>query len=353
LARTRALPPETARLTARAFTVFFILINAAEQAHRVRRSRQDDLAAAQRGSVRWSLRRLREAGHGAEEVARALLTLDVRPVLTAHPTESARRTILDLQARLAEGLLARDGAPEPQRRAIEGRLEGEVDLLWLTEEVRRDRPSVIDEVSNALWYLEDRLLEAEWRVRERLIQAFEDEFGCGLAAVTPLTMGSWVGGDRDGNPFVTADITLATARSARRAVLGHYGRALADLTARLSVSERLAQVLAHGFHGYRLDVREDAAVHTRALLDLTTAVGLGELDGEAIRRELGGRRPLHAPHVALTGPTDGTLQVFRVIRAIQDEIGVAAASTYIVSRTRSADDLLRVLLLAREGGLVD
>src|SRR6266568_1652351 len=407
LARTRALPPETARLTARAFTVFFILINAAEQAHRVRRSRQDDLAAAQRGSVRWSLRRLREAGHGAEEVARALLTLDVRPVLTAHP--------------------------------IEGRLEGEVELLWLTEEVRRDRPSVMDEVSNALWYLEDRLLEAEWRVRERLIQAFEDEFGCGLAAVTPLSMGSWVGGDRDGNPFVTAEITLAAARSARRAVLGHYGRALADLTARLSVSERLAaispelrasleqdrqalpgvweqnrrrnadeplrlkvsfmrarvetdppgyaspdelerdlklvadsldavgaaharralvepllaQVRAHGFHGYRLDVREDAAVHTRALLDLTTAVGLGELDGEAIRRELAGRRPLHAPHVALTGPTDGTLQVFRVIRAIQDEIGVAAASTYIVSRTRSADDLLRVLLLAREGGLVD
>src|SRR5437660_258422 len=91
LARTRALPPETARLTARAFTVFFILINAAEQAHRVRRSRQDDLAAAQRGSVRWSLRRLREAGRGAEEVARALASLEVRPVLTAHPPESAGR----------------------------------------------------------------------------------------------------------------------------------------------------------------------------------------------------------------------------------------------------------------------
>src|SRR5256886_13676437 len=103
---------------------------------------------------------------------------------------------------------------------------------------------------------------------------------------------------------------------------------------RALVEPLLAQVRAHGFHGYRLDVREDAAVHTRALLDLTTAVGLGELDGEAIRRELGGRRPLHAPHVALTGPTDGTLQAFRVIRAIQDEIGVAAASTYIVSRTR-------------------
>src|SRR5205823_12516490 len=100
-------------------------------------------------------------------------------------------------------------------------------------------------------------------------------------------------------------------------------------------------------------VREDAAVHTRALRDLAAAVGLGELDGEAIRRELVGRRPLHAPHVSLPGPTEGALQVFRVMRAIQDEIGAAAASTYVVSRTRSADDLLRVLLLAREEGLVD
>src|SRR5439155_1211467 len=240
LARTRSLAPETARLTARAFTVFFILINAAEQAHRVRRSRQEDLAAAQRGSVRWSLRRVREAGRGAEVVARALESLDVRPVLTAHPTESARRTILDLQARLAEGLLTRDGAPEPQRRAIERHLEGEVELLWLTEEIRRDRPSVMDEVSNALWYLEDRLLEAASRVRERLVEAFEDEFGRGFgpAPVTPLTLGSWVGGDRDGNPFVTAEITLAAARRARRAVLDHYAKALADLAARLSVSER-------------------------------------------------------------------------------------------------------------------
>src|SRR5256886_9344443 len=242
LARTRSLPPETARLTARAFTVFFILINAAEQAHRVRRARQDDLAAAQRGSVRWSLRRLREAGHTGDDVARALETLDVRPVLTAHPTESARRTILDLQARLAEGLLARDAAPEPQRRAIEGRLEGEVELLWLTEEVRRDRPSVVDEVANALWYLEDRLLEAASRTRERLVQAFEDEFGGGLGPdhpLTPLTLGSWGGGDRGGNPLVTADITLGAARSARRAVLRHYARALAELAARLSVAQRL------------------------------------------------------------------------------------------------------------------
>src|SRR5437870_122717 len=329
LARTRALPPETARLTARAFTVFFILINAAEQAHRVRRSRQDDLAAAQRGSVRWSLRRLREAGHGAEEVARALLTLDVRPVLTAHPTESARRTILDLQARLAEGLLARDGAPEPQRRALEGRLEGEVELLWLTEEVRRDRPSVVDEVANARGYLEDRRIADEpLRMKVSFMRARVEADPPGYASSGEL--------ERD----------LALVADALDAVGAAHAR-------RTLVEPLVAQVRAHGFHGYRLDVREDAGAHTRALRDLTATLGLGELDGAAIRRELAGRRPLHAPHVTLAGPTDEALRVFHAIRAIQDEVGGAAASTYIVSRTRSADDLLRVLLLAREAGLVD
>src|SRR5437870_483939 len=105
------------------------------------------------------------------------------------------------------------------------------------------------------------------------------------------------------------------------------------------VEPLLAQVRAHGFHGFRLDLREDAAVHTRALHDLTAAVGLGELDGAALRRELAGRRPLHASHVTLAAPTDRALEVFRVMRAIQDEIGGGGASTYNVSRTQSADDL--------------
>src|SRR5207244_11256707 len=120
---------------------------------------------------------------------------------------------------------------------------------------------------------------------------------------------------------------------------------------RTLVEPLVAQVRAHGFHGYRLDVREDAGAHTRALRDLTATLGLGELDGAAIRRELAGRRPLHAPHVTLAGPTDEALRVFHVMRAIPDEVGAAAAATYIVSGTRSADDLLRVLLLAREARL--
>jgi len=382
---------------------------------------------------------MREAGGHAAAVARALSTHEARPVLTAHPTESARRTILDLQARVAQGLLARDEAPEVERRAIDRQLEGEVELLWLTEEVRRDRLSVMDEVSNALWYLEDRLLDASMRVRERLVEAFAEEFDSPPPPVTPLSVGSWVGGDRDGNPFVTPEATLAAARRARRAVLDHYARALVDLGARLSVSGRiatvpaelraslerdrielpgggeqdgrrnadeplrrklgvmrarieadppgygspgeferdlvlvgnalnaagasharaalvdplLAQVRAHGFHGYRLDIRDDAAVHTRALDDLRSAVGLGALDGAALRRELtSGPRQLSADRT-LPESTERVIEVFKAIGTIQDEIGEAAAATYIVSRTRSADDLLRVLLLAREAGLVD
>src|SRR4029450_10478687 len=91
--------------------------------------------------------------------ARAVARLDVRPVLTAHPTESTRRTLLGLQARVAELLLAREATPKAERAPIEEALEGEVELLWLTAEVRQDRPSVRDEVSTVLWYLETRLLE--------------------------------------------------------------------------------------------------------------------------------------------------------------------------------------------------
>ncbi|MGI9140795.1 MAG: phosphoenolpyruvate carboxylase, partial [Gemmatimonadaceae bacterium] len=150
LAEVEALPLERAAITARAFTLFFLLINTAEQVHRVRRARayrSAGDAAPQPASARWAMDALRAGGHNAEAVERAMRALDVRPVLTAHPTESTRRTLLALQARVAELLLARDGAPSSERAAIEEALAGEVELLWITAEVRQDRPSVKDEVS--------------------------------------------------------------------------------------------------------------------------------------------------------------------------------------------------------------
>src|SRR3982074_1728965 len=205
-------------MAARAFTLFFLLINTAEQTHRVRRRNTylgKGTSVLQPASVRWSMRKLREMGRTAEEVESAMITLDVRPVLTAHPTESTRSTLLGLQARVADKLLARERAPADEAKLIEEQMEGEVELLWLTSEVRQDRPSVLDEVSAALWYLETRLLDAGAQMQQALAVAFEEEFsrsGDSFRLAVPLRFGTWVGGDRDGNPFVTPEITVATAR---------------------------------------------------------------------------------------------------------------------------------------------
>ena len=457
-----ALPLERAAVVARAFTLFFLLINTAEQVHRARRREAylRERADAQPGSLRWAMRRLREAGRSAEEVRRAVSTLDVRPVLTAHPTESTRRTLLDLQARVAASLLARDRAGTEEQIAAEAALEADVELLWLTSEVRRDRPSVMDEVSTVLWYLDDRLLDAESDVRARLMRALDAEFGDAKgedrerACTTPLSLGSWVGGDRDGNPFVTPATTIAAARRAAHRQLGHYREQVALLVRMLAVSARiapmpatlgeslvrdrallpsvfqanarrnaeepvrlklpfvaerleatrrqiahrdagrpdveaaayphcdaliedlelvataldaggatrarrealdplLAAVRSHGFHGLRLDVREHAQVHEEALADVAQALGLAPFDSAALRRELSGRRPLVSAHLPVSEDTRRALDVPHAMRLVQEELGQDAASTYVVSMTRSADDLLRVLLLAREGGLVD
>ncbi|MEP6692664.1 MAG: phosphoenolpyruvate carboxylase [Gemmatimonadaceae bacterium] len=469
VARVDALPLELSAVTARAFTLFFVLINTAEQVQRVRRQeayRRAGDAEPQPGSARWTMRKLRESGRSAADVAGAIAALDVRPVLTAHPTESTRRTVLALQARVAAALLAREDAPDAERRAIEDALDGEIELLWLTAEVRRDRPSVGDEVGTALWYLETRLLDAGARAHEALLRAFDDEFTPAadsaaadattdeLRQSTPLRFGNWMGGDRDGNPFVTPEITIAAARRASYAMLGRYRATLDDLIERLSLSSRiaspsaelmdslaldrdalpdvwsanrernadeairlklsfmaaridatrrllasrdagrpvqepasypsaaafegdlaligdalidagakaarstaldpvLADVRAHGFHGFLLDVRDHADVHAAALDEMAELLALPPFDSDAIARELRGRRPLGGPHLALSDDTRRVLDTFGAVRAIQDEIGEAAASTYIVSMTRSPEDLLRVLLLARESGLID
>jgi phosphoenolpyruvate carboxylase len=460
LARVEALPTELCATAARAFTLFFLLINTAEQVHRIRRTRayaHAPDAGPQPASARWTMRKLHEDGRPADDVIDAITRLDVRPVLTAHPTESTRRTLLSLQARVADLLLVWESTPEGERRELDDRLDGEIELLWLTAEVRHDRPTVLDEVSTVLWYLETRLIDAGVRAREVLMRAFEEEFGAtaeSLRIPVPIRIGTWVGGDRDGNPFVTPETTLAAARRASHVMLGRYGRGLDDLIERLSLSARLAPppdallasmevdqlqlpevwaanrsrnatepvrlklsfmtarvaatrrvvaardagsprperaayaavgdferdlllvresllsagavevcgtvldpmvaiVRAHGFYGFMMDVREHSEVHRAAVDEIAATLGLASLDAEAMRRELSGRRPLVSTHLPMSDATRRVVDTFRTIRAIQEEAGESAASTYIVSMARDAADLLRVLILARETGLVD
>ncbi len=203
LARVEALPLAELAVVTRAFTLFFLLINTAEQVHRVRRRaawREAD-ASPQPGSAAWAVHRLKDGGMGPDDARGALGRLAVRPVLTAHPTEATRRTILDLQARVADLLSRRGRAPHVERSSLDEALEAEVELLWLTSEVREDRPTVLDEVGSVVWYLEDRLIDAAQTVGDALSRAFSDAYGEPLGSdLKPLAFGSWVGGGPRGPP---------------------------------------------------------------------------------------------------------------------------------------------------------
>jgi phosphoenolpyruvate carboxylase len=127
----------------------------------------------------------------------------------------------------------------------------------------------------------------------------------------------------------------------------------AEHASRTTIDPLLASVRAHGLHGFLMDIRDHADNHTAALADIAAQLGLAPFDGAALRRELTGRRPLVGAHTRLADSTRRVLDTFSAVGTIQRELGEAAASTYIVSMTTSAEDLLRVLLLGREVGLVD
>ncbi|RYD40919.1 MAG: phosphoenolpyruvate carboxylase, partial [Sphingomonadales bacterium] len=162
----------------------------------------------------------------------------VAPVLTAHPTEVRRKSVLDHKNRIAELMLLRDsgGDETPEGDVVEDAIRRQIVLLWQTRPLRTEKLFVADEIDNALTYLRDVFLP----VVPKLYARWEAELGQRPASF--LRVGSWIGGDRDGNPFVTAEtMQMATARNAA-AVLGHYIDAVHGLGAELSVSASLAAV---------------------------------------------------------------------------------------------------------------
>ena len=216
----------------RAFNAYFHLANVAEQVHRAR------TLAHERGSGEsWLQRashRIADQKISRDELARGVASLSVRPVFTAHPTEAARRSILSKLATIAE-LLDAKSAPENNRRLAEA-----IELLWQTDELRLERPEPIDEAMNALYYLDDLSRSTVSQVLEDF--AFElNKFGITLdPTARPLSFGSWIGGDRDGNPHVTAEVT----KNAITTQVGHSIRVTLErldaLRQSLSVSTRIA-----------------------------------------------------------------------------------------------------------------
>ncbi len=448
----------------RAFTYFSHLANLAEDRHHIRRRAVHERAGnEQEGSIDVALSRLRWAGISTKTIANTLAHSYLSPVLTAHPTEVQRKSILDAERAIARLLTERD---EIKTRAVgvdprkdmltprelatnEAQLRARVLQLWQTRLVRSSKLAVADEIENALSYYEPTFLrqipaiyaDLERELGQQHIHSF-------------LRMGHWIGGDRDGNPNVGAHtMSMALARQAdvalrhylmevhllggelsvsdllvgcssemrkladaspdtsehrkdepyRRALIGIYARLaatlhaltggeaarhavapqnpyasaaefLADLKAiDASLSERhgaaLAQQRLHpliravevfGFHLATLDLRQSSDKHEEVIAELLATARIeshyASLD-EMAKRSLLLRLLADAPPLRVVGAdyskhTQSELAVFETAREIRQRFGVEAIRHYIISHTETVSDLLEVLLLQKEVGLM-
>jgi phosphoenolpyruvate carboxylase len=238
------MPVDDALVVVSAFASWFQLINLAEDQAMVRQLAVDRIAAGERGephteTIRAAVETLAAWGLSAEQAAAAVHEVAIRPVLTAHPTEAKRRTVLTKLDRVARALRELDAEQlTPEHRAhLERYLAEEIASLWLTDDTRVRPPSVIDEVRNGLYWIDAVLYDLVPRLHRDLRDAF--------AAVYPdhqldvgsfLRFGSWIGGDRDGNPNVTAAVTERTLREQQQLAIRLLRRSIDRLHAHLSVS---------------------------------------------------------------------------------------------------------------------
>ena len=237
---------------AKAFAIYFELTNLAETNHRKRRRRAAQTSPellAQPGSFLGTLRRMREAGVTRQQALEWLAKIEVILVFTAHPTEVARRTVLFKRQRIAAELEQLDRLPltgkESERH--EQAIIAEITALWQTDEVRRRQPTVQDEIKMGLDYYPSVLFETLPALYEELADDFRETYGEDLRAnALPrlLRFGSWIGGDRDGNPLVTPACTRDALQIARETILQYYIDRVNELIWQLSPSTYQVQVSA-------------------------------------------------------------------------------------------------------------
>lgn len=445
----RLSPNETVSVI-RAFTYFSHLANLAEDCHQLRR--QADLEAVDAhpdGSLAHSFELFAQAGVRAPAIERALSRSLVSPVLTAHPTEVQRKSILDAERTIAELLAAR-----PNLRGLRARARNETALrasiaqLWQTRLLRYSKLAVRDEIENVLSYYRATFLHEI----PRLYAELEELLGARVPSF--FRMGSWIGGDRDGNPNVTADTLLMAVRLQaetalrhyltevhelgaelpvsntlvgstqalrkladrsgddnphradepyRRALIGIYARLAASLrkltgtealrhavapsapyaapadfvadlrivadslqshhgslllAARLSPLLRAAEVF--GFHLASIDLRQSSDKHEAVIAELLATARIepryGSLTEDAKRALLlsllADPRPLRVRNAAYTPETEGELAIFEAAKQIRADFGPDAIRHYIISHTETVSDLLEVVLLQKECGLM-
>ena len=424
---------EDAYRITKAFAIYFELTNLAETNHRKRRRRAARLREGRspiEGSFRGTLFRLRAAQLPAPAVLDALRKVRVTPVFTAHPTEITRHTIRLKRRRITRLLERLDQVPLSPADALEyeAQIVSEITALWQTDEVRLKKPTVRDEIHMGLDHFPMVLFETVSRLYAELEESLERVYGIepGAGKIPEvLYFGSWIGGDRDGNPFVTATCTRDALRMARHLIIDHYVAEVTHLVGQLSMSvrrigtseglvqrvheyekslgeehsrwkriteaelyrhfldfiaarlrysrdssthahaykserefegdlllvreslcanrgERLVRLLidpllrsvrTFGFHLHALDIRQHSRVLSQAVSDLASGVVAGE-----------NRRNLPAPSAEL-------VDTFRAIAELKKTNAPQAIRNFIISDTRTEEDVLNVVRLAEVCGV--
>ena len=267
MALVHELPVDRALLLTRAFGFYFELINLAETNHRKRRRLALQLSGAagkQRGSLAGTLHAMERVGISAEEALDWLRKVLVVPVFTAHPTEVARRSVMFKRRRIGELLeeLDRIPLPEADLARLEEQVLAEITSLWQTDEVRSRRPTVYDEIKMGLDYYDVSIFATLPSLYREIAEALNAAYGLTLEVhelPKVLSFGSWIGGDRDGNPFVTPEVTRNAIQMAREHLLHFYDGQLQMVIDLLSTSAQQMPV-SDALRG-RLDEYE-SRIHT-------------------------------------------------------------------------------------------
>ncbi len=244
------LPIEEAYKVTKAFAIYFELTNLAETNHRKRRRRASQLHPDHpplTGSFRGTLIRLNATGFTVQQALDALKKIQVTPVFTAHPTEVARRTVLAKRRHIARFLESLDRLPLSRTDAgeLEDQIAAEVTALWQTDEVRLNKPSVTDEIRMGLDPYPMTLFDTLPRIYAELADSFRQVYGVSLPErelPQVLSFGSWIGGDRDGNPFVTSACMRDALQMARNVIFDQYLRQISKAIDLLSSSQRQVEL---------------------------------------------------------------------------------------------------------------
>jgi phosphoenolpyruvate carboxylase len=355
------LPVDAALPLARAFTHFLNLANVAEQHHRIRRRRQylqAPEARPQRGSCEESFTRLMAGGITPETLHQALVDLRIELVLTAHPTEVSRRTLIHKYNRIAARLGERD-RPDltvPEQEDLEDALRREITSAWETDEVRRTRLTPIDEVRSGLIVFEQSLWQAIPRYVRGVDRAVLALTGRALPLdAAPVRFGSWIGGDRDGNPNVTPEVTREACLLARWVAADLYLKEIMALRDELSMTSASAELRARAGDAaepYRALLREvrDRLVATRQWIERALAGDRGlPPPAEAYVDAESFAAPLRLCHASLMATGDAIVAAGRLTDLLRrvSAFGIVLARLDIRQEagkhTRTLDAITRAL----------